>query len=660
MDRIEHFKLQMGIIFIAEFLITVLLFLLGVPVMTVLFLGGVILFNIFLVGWTMIRFDLDKKNREFKLEEVLEKDMNDAMTFGEVAVIEYDEFYQVTWCSDLLAERGFNYIGKKLFSWNAHINELFIGDVDEILIEDGEYTYLVSRKENSYALYLKDVTELNEVKTNYKNERIILGMIQLDNYLEISQYENETMVSKMNMNLRQPIIDWAKENGIVIRRIRADRFYVVFNELTYAQILKDKFEILNTIRDNAKEIGINVTMSMALARGKGTLADLDAQVIELMELTQSRGGDQVAVKLDDQSVKYYGGNSEAQEKRSRVRVRVMTIAIRDAILEADRVFIVGHKNMDFDCVGSSIAVSRICTAYQKECYIVSESGGIEEQCQDALNGFSQTLKARHNFITETEAVKLHKKNDLIIAVDFHNPDHCNAPALLERADKIIVIDHHRRSEAFINNPLLVYSETSASSVCELVTEFIPYSSSMLDISEEEAMIMYLGILIDTNHFKTRTGSRTFEAAATLRQLGVDPNKAEDLIKENYEEYEIKAEISSFSKKISDDMIVCAVEKDKIFSRTMMSKVADSLLKIKGIEASFVVCYSAENTVAISARSKGNVNVQLIMEAMKGGGHFTGAAMVRENTTVTDIEAELLSVIRHENKGVNEDESNLTD
>lgn len=658
MDRIENFKLQIAIIFIAQILILVLLFALGVEVNIVMFVGGIILFNIFLVAWTIIRFDRDKKNREYQLEEVIEKDMNDAMTYGQVALIEYDEYYQVTWCSDLLAERGFSCIGKKLVNWSPNINELFLGDVDEILIEDGEYKYQVSRKEDAQVLCLKDVTELTDLKFSYKNEKIVLGMIQLDNYLETTQYEDENMVAVMNVRLRQPILDWARENGIVIRRIRTDRFYVVLNEMIYAKLLKDKFEILNTIRENAKEIGVNVTLSMALARGKAELSLLDAQVIDLMEIAQNRGGDQVVVKLDDKDIKYYGGNTEAQEKRSRVRVRVMAKAIRDAILDADKIFIVGHANMDFDCMGSSLAMSRICEANQKKCYIVSESGGVEEQCKEAMTAFKDVFKTRHNFITEQEAIRLIKKNDLVIAVDFHNPNHCNAKAVLEHSEKVIVIDHHRRSEAFINNPLLVYSETSASSVSELVTEFIPYSSSKLDINEEEATIMYLGILIDSNHFRSRTGTRTFEAAAALRQLGVDPNKAEDLVKEDFDEYEAKAEISSCGKKLNKDVIICAVEKNKIFSRTMMSKVADAMLKIKGIEASFVICYSGEKTVAVSARSKGNVNVQLIMEAMKGGGHFTAAALVRENATVAEIETELISVIENGNKEESEYASNL--
>lgn len=528
------------------------------------------------------------------------------------------------------------------------------------MFHDGEYVYEVSQKVNSTVLFVKDVTRYEKLKETYTKRKTVLGLIQLDNYLEVSQYEDESMNSQMNTRLRQPVLDWAKEYGIAIRRIRSDRFYAVLDEDIYQAILNDRFSILNTVRKNSGEIGVNVTLSMAFSRGDKSLAELDESVISLMELTQNRGGDQVAVKVDDSDVKYYGGNSEATEKRSRVRARVMAKAVRDAFLDANNVFIVGHKNMDFDCMGANLALSRIANGYKKKVYIVSESGGIEEQCNQALKTFESELKARHRFISDIDAAKMLKDDDLVIAADFHNPSHCNAPLVLEKATKVILIDHHRRSDAFIDNPLLVYVETSASSVSELITEFLPYMGHKVDISETEAMFLYLGILIDSNRFKARTGARTFEACAVLRTLGVDPNVAEDLIKENINEFEEKSSIMRYGKVIYDNMMLAAVSDEHIISRTMMSKCADNMLAIKGIEASFVVGYTDKNTVSVSARSKGNMNVQKIMEAMNGGGHFSAAALLRENTTVESIEMELMKVIEDMLKEEVENESHFVE
>ncbi len=654
MEKIENFKIQLIILLIFEVLIIGLLAMLGVNLIVIFMMSCVILFNVFLVVWIMIRYDRENKNRNLDLTRILGNDANDALLFGEVGILVYDENMIVTWINDFLEERNIDLIGKKLSSWNSDLNKLFVDNIDNVMIHDKEHVYDVSRKENSTVIYVKDVTLYENMKSTYQSRKTVLGLIQLDNYLEVSQYEDENINSQMNTQLRQPVLNWAREYGMVIRRIRSDRFYVVLNEEIYEKIVEDRFSILNVVRQNSQEMGINVTMSMAIARGDKTLAELDEQVISLIEMAQNRGGDQVAVREDDQDAIFFGGNSEATEKRSRVRARVMAKAIRDALQETKKVFVVGHKNMDFDCMGANLAVSCIAQGHDKEVYIVSQSGGIEEQCSQALKQFDSELKKRHHFITEQEAMKMMKEEDLVFAVDFHNPDHCNAPAVLEKAQKVILIDHHRRSEKFIENPLLVYVETSASSVSELMTEFLPYMPHKVVVNEIEAMFLYLGILIDSNRFKARTGARTFEACATLRSLGVDPNVAEDLIKENIQEFEEKSSIMRYGRVVFKNMMLAAVTDKAVVTRTMMSKCADSMLAIKNIEASFVIAYTAENTVCISARSKGNINVQKLMETMNGGGHFSAAALMRENTTVEAVEEELMNVLK---KNIEEELSN---
>lgn len=659
MDRLENFKIQIIIILAAEAVLNGLLYFFGFSSMGIVF-TACLLFNAMLIVWVIVRYERDKKNRDIDISRVLGRDAKDALIFGKTGIIIYDEQYNVTWINDFLEEKGINLIGIRLSNWNPILNDLFTGDVDVVKIKDEDSVYEITRKEDAQVLYVKDITEFDTINSKYQEERLVLGLMHLDNYMDISQYEDEAKISLMNSTLRQPLVEWAKKYGMATRRLRSDRYLVILDEQIFAEILKDKFSILNLVRNNATANGVAVTLSMAFARGSSDLQMLDTMVNDLLELAQSRGGDQVAVKVYGGDVKYYGGNSEAQEKRSRVRVRVMAQAIKEAILDVKRVFIVGHKNMDFDCMGSCLCMSRICAANAKEVYIVSESGGIEPQLDNAMHVYAPVLNDRHHFITEEEAMNIASKDDLVIAVDFHNPNHCNAPQILNFVDKVIVIDHHRRSEAFIDNPLLVYVETSASSVSELVTEFIPYSSSRLDLSEAEATIMYLGILIDTNRFKQRTGSRTFEAAAALRKMGVDPIEAENLLKEDFIDFEAKTNIMKYGKLVFGNMIVAAVDNNEIISRTMMSQVADYLLNIKGIEASFVIAKTAENVVAVSARSRGVVNVQLIMEAMHGGGHFTAAALSRDDTSVAAINEELMATIKKSTEEENENESNLTE
>ena len=304
MDKLENFKLQLVILLACEILILGLLAILGMDFNFVLMMAGVVGFNVFLVIWVMIRYDRDKKSRDQNLARILGNDAKDALLFGEVGILVYDENLIVTWFNDFLADRGINLIGKKVSSWNPNINDLFIDKADVVTIEDGDYVYEITRKENSTVLYVKDVSDYEKLRKVSQEEKTVLGLIQLDNYDEVSQYEDESMNSQLNMKLRQPVFEWAKENGIVIRRVKSDRFYMVLNESIYQKILNEKFSILNIIRKNSEEIGVNVTLSMAIARGNKKLSELDEMLINLMELAQNRGGDQVAVKLNDSEVKY--------------------------------------------------------------------------------------------------------------------------------------------------------------------------------------------------------------------------------------------------------------------------------------------------------------------------------------------------------------------
>lgn len=639
MERLENFKVQVGIIVIAQMISLVLLYLAGFQQLAY----GLVIFlaiNIILIVWIMYRYQNDKESRDIDISRILGNDAKDALVFGEVGIITYDEQYTATWINDFLEFRDIGVLGKKVTSWIPDINELFQGEVDTITAKDDGHIYEITRKLNAQVLYVRDVTDYAQMKVQYQKESVVAGLLQLDNYMEIQQYEDEAKMALINTNLRQPLLNWTKKYGMFVRRLRSDRFLVMLNEEIFAEIVKDRFSILNEVRTAADDIDVSITLSMAFARGTSDYRLMDNMVNDLLELAQSRGGDQVAVKRYGENVKYFGGNSEAQEKRSKVRVRVMAQAIKEAISDSRQVFVVGHKEMDFDCMASALCVSRICASYDKRCFIVSQSGGIESQLHEALDLYHDKLKDRHSFISDQEALKMMGKQDLVIAVDHHSPDTTGAPLVLEKASKIMVIDHHRRGENFIDNPLLVYIESGASSVSELITEFIPYQSNKVDISLEEATLMYLGILVDTNRFKMRTGSRTFEAAAQLKKLGVDPITAENLLKESFEEFEAKTNILKFSERYEDDIIISAVSDDNIMTRTLMSQSADSLLNIKGVEASFVISKISDTSVAISARSKGVVNVQIIMEAMHGGGHFTAAALQRENTTVKDIENEL--------------------
>ena len=594
-------------------------------------------------------FQEDSQNRMFGVSRILGSDAKEAFQFGQIGIVTYDEQYSITWMSELFEERGINRISKKLTMWLPEVNSLIQGEVETVRVQIDDRIYLISRKEDSRILFFKDITEQSRLEEAYQQEQVVIGLIHLDNYEESTQYEEEQEIAMINNNVRQPVVEWAKNHGMLLRRLKSDRFLVVLNERIYKHIADERFSILASTRQASQQLDVAITLSMAFARGSNDVAELDEMVNQLLELAQSRGGDQVAIRKVGEDVKYFGGSSEAQEKRSRVRVRIMAHTLRDLIKKSSNVILLGHKEADFDCIGSMLCLSRIVQAYNKPCCIVAKSGGIEEKLNNAMNLYKKQLEERHRFVTENEALNQLRDDTLVIMADHHHPGQCNGPQVLEKANKIAIFDHHRRRTDLGINPILVYIEPGASSAVELVSEFIPYQSAKIDFINEEATIMLTGMMIDTNRFKVRTGTRTFEAAAMIRRWGADPLEADNLLKDEYSEFETKTKVLKFCEKRDNGIVISAVTDNEILSRTMLSQVADLILSIKEVEASFVIARISDNQTAISARSRGNINVQVIMEKMHGGGHLSAAALQRENTSVEDLRDELIETLDHLNE-----------
>ena len=660
MKVLENIKVQLALLMIAEVICLVAMFYADIEGINIIPFIVMFVLHLTMMCWLAIKMTIVKKDDQMDLVRVLGVDAKDAMMIGEMGLITFDDQYYITWMSDFLMQRKSNLNGKKLSSWFSDISKLIGGQVSMITVKDKDYVYEISRKEQSNVLFVKDITKYYNIAQKMKDSGNVVGIIQLDNYLEIQQYEEETKMSEISVELRTPIISWAQRHGLLIRRIRSDRYLLIGDEKILSELISDKFSILNIIRKKAEAMDVYITLSMAFAYGSNDYIVLDKMVNDLLEIATSRGGDQVVVKHAENKAEFFGGNSEAKEKRSKVRVRVMSQTIFEAIENSDKVFVVGHKTMDFDCMGAALCVSSIAQHYGKDTYIVSKSGGIETQLSEALSEQEKTMGARHHFISDEEAKEMIQNKDLVLVVDHNSLGQCGASETLKSAKRIVVVDHHRRGEDTSIAPLLNYIETSASSTCELLSEFLPYLDEF-KLPIEEATIMYVGILVDTNHFRARTGSRTFEAVAYLRKIGVDPIVAENMLREKFLDFQAKSKIVNSALPIMDKMVVVPYDDKEIITRTLMSQAADTLLDIKGMEASFVIARINENSVAISARSKAEINVQAILEKMGGGGHFNAAGYQKDDTSVVDVYEELKRCIKlymDENKEEVEYESNL--
>ncbi len=635
LESFDRLKSKIAIILLFEIIILFIFFIfLFNYVYLLLFIY--LLMNISFIYLIIQTYEKDQRDRIFSITRVLGKDAKDALEIGGVGIVTYDENYNVTWMSEMFDQRGISLIGSKITALSPEINKLFTGDSESLTIEVNDTIYEVIRKDNAQLLFFRDITEINRLESAYEDEQVVLGLIHIDNYEETTQYEEEQKIALIDSQIRQPVVDWAKKHGMFLRRIKSDRFLVVLNERIYKNVMNNRFDILSYIRKAAADADVAITLSMAFSRKTSDFLQLEEMVNTALELAQSRGGDQVAIKSFNEDTKYFGGSSQAQEKRSKVRVRVIAQTIRDLIQQSKTVIIVGHKEMDFDCMGAAIGMSRIALSYDKEVYIVSKSGGTEIKLSGALLKYKEILNQRHRFVSESEALEILDANTLVIMVDHNNAVFSNATSVIEKAKKVIVIDHHRRSSDFTFNPVLVYIESSASSVSELVAELFPYQVSSVDVSMEEATIMFTGMLIDTNRFRNRTGSRTFEAASVLKNMGADTVEADNLLKDEFGEFELKTSMLKCSQQRAKGVVIAPYEEKAIVSRSIMSQVAEMLLSVKNVEASFVVARIDDHQVAVSARSKGKINVQVIMEKLSGGGHFSAAALQRENTTIEQM------------------------
>lgn len=610
----------------------------NIMVATVILIIEVVLF-IFLFD----RFDTMLRESATGVSEVLGESAKAAFLFGRVGMIMYDDDYVITWMSDLFEEIGINRVGNKVLSWLPEADPLISGGADLVTVQLDERIYEITRREDEPVLIFRDVTREHNAELSYEEEKPVLGIAVLDNYEEFTQYEDDTALANINLAVRSPISDYCNDHGILLKRISNSRYYMMLNEKIFSDLAADHFSLINTVRKAAAKQEIPVTLSMAFARGSAKYSELDEIAVKLITLAQSRGGDQVVVQKSGEEVKYFGGSTEAAEKRSRVRVRVMANSLRELINRSSNVIICGHRNMDFDCLGSALGVARFAQALRKPVCIIEKTGGVEEKLHAVINAHMEELSQDFRFVTESEAVNQLQDNTLTIMVDHHNIKQSNGSKLLELAKKVVIIDHHRRSTDMGVKPILVYIEAAASSACELITELMPYVSSRVELSDLDANIMLAGMMIDTNQFHTRTGSRTFDAASALRKIGADPLKVNEFLKDSYDEFAARAAILSSAKSFPNGVITVPY-KNGVVTRTLMSQAADQLLAIQNVEAVFVIADTTEGDTSISARSNGHINVQMIMEAMNGGGHMTAAATQRKRCNIDDLEKELLRQI----------------
>ena len=527
---------------------------------------------------------------------------------------------------------------------NISISEsMKIGDKNYKVI--AEYTKLREKEHKNSSEYMATVyflDETNYVKLleEYNNSRTCIGIIVLDNYEELMQRVTEEEKLKITSNAEKNIYSWVnKYDGLLVKSER-DTYVCIFDQLNLEKIKEDKFEILDEIKEIKTQDNIQLTLSIAISENEKTNSEEYKSAKAVIDIALGRGGDQAIIK---QNGKYYffGGRTQEVEKRTRVKARIVAQALEELMNSASNVIIMGHTNSDIDAMGSGMGVYRIAKTIGKDTYIVNETNGT------SLDNFINDLKDIEEYndviIDKAEALNKISADSLLVVVDTDKKNYVEAPELLDKTDKIVVIDHHRRGTDYIENAILTFHEVYASSACELVTELVEYAEKTVKLTKFEVEALYAGIMMDTKNFTFKTGVRTFEAAAFLRKCGVDIIKVKKWFQSDLETYNKISEIVAKSEIIDDTIAISIYDKEDSDANITCAKAADELLTISNITASFVIGKMGDK-IYISGRSIGDINVQLILEKLGGGGHITVAGAQVEGMTQEEVKQELINRI----------------
>ena len=507
-------------------------------------------------------------------------------------------------------------IGKKSYK--------IIGEYVKNKNTDNSKKYLVN-------LYFIDNTQNVEILKKYNDSKTCIGIIMIDNYEEIMQRISTESTPQVIATVEKEIYNWVNPTGGLIIKKDRDTFIYVFERKYLEQIEKDKFNILDTIKQINIEGKLQLTLSIAITDEGESNYDKYQTALSAIDIALGRGGDQAVIRTNGK-YNFFGGRAQEVEKRTKVKARIIAHALEELINESKDVLIMGHMNGDIDSMGSGLGLYRLAKSLGKEVHIVSSTADI------TLANFIESLKTNEEYaeaiIDKNEAIAKISPETLLIIVDTHRKNYVEVPSLLDETEKIVIIDHHRKSTEFIESPILMFHEVYASSTAELVIEILQYSNQDIKLTDQEIEALYGGIMVDTKDFTFKTGVRTFEAAAYLRKLGVDIIKVKKWFQMDLENYNIISDIVKNTELINDTIGIAVYDKVDKNAGIICAKAADELITISDITASFVIG-NVGDKICISGRSIGDINVQVVLEKLGGGGHITVAGAQLHELTLEE-------------------------
>ena len=523
----------------------------------------------------------------------------------------------------------------------ANINNEIVKDVK---IEEKTYKVIgkctKSKEEYILTLYFIDNTEFELIKNKYNDSKICVGIVMIDNYEEVFQRISDEDKPQLIAKIEKSIYEWGNLFEALVIKSERDTYVICLEQKNLEELKESKFKVLDTIKEIETSDKAPITLSIAIANEGDSNYEKYKLAQASIDIALGRGGDQAVIRENGKYV-FFGGRAQELEKRTKVKARMISHALEELILESKDVMIMGHANGDIDSMGASMGIYRLAKTLEKDVYIVNNSYGI------SLENFIDTAKQDKEYekiiINKQEAMSKISEETLLVIVDTHKRTYVEVPELLTKTKKIVIIDHHRKSPDFIDEAILSFHEVYASSASELVTEILEYSDKTVELAQIEAEALYAGIMMDTKNFTFKTGVRTFEAAAYLRKCGVDIIKVKKWFQSDLKTYNKISRIVERAEVVNESIAISINDEEDKDANIICAKAADELLTISDITASFVIGKIGDK-VYISGRSIGDINVQVILEKLGGGGHITLAGAQVEGMTEEEVKQELINRI----------------
>ncbi len=557
--------------------------------------------------------------------------------------------------SDVFGKKGL--FGEKIEDYVSEFDIAKMMETEEGSIEIDQFYDRVYRaiysinsgkdqKEKNLMICFEDITEVIHLRKEFEQSQTAIISIQVDSLDEVLDSTEEQNRPRVTAEIEKLLKTWAEKYNMMLKKTSADKYFGVTTEEDLLLMEENKFQILDDIRAIDFANTIPVSVSMGISPYFGGLKETQLISESALDIALGRGGDQVAVKRNDK-YSFYGGMSKAVEKKTRVKARIVSYALKDLILESSDVLVMGHNYADLDAIGSAMGVVAIAEMLERDVKVVLEHSN--SSIDVLYNRIKENQKYGDIFVSKSEAKAMLKNTTLLVIVDTHRPSLTECPELVDMSDRVVLIDHHRRGQEFVENPVLIFHETYASSASEMVTELIQYTKERPHVNPLIAEALLSGITLDTKNFTFKTGVRTFEAAAFLRKQGADTVAVKTLFQGDMETFRIRADAMNRLKVIGDSVALTYCEKQMENPQLVASKIADELLNLKGIQASFVLAQDFNEEIQVSARSLGKINVQVIMEKLNGGGHMETAATqindISMNDAIEKVEEQIMIYLK---------------